>query len=124
MIVFFRNFCLRKKLNPLLVEKYDISHKVFKELADLESRHILFSIIDEPKRIQDISKELHIPLSSAYKKICNLKDCSLVSERHGFSETGHVTRWYQSKIKDANIDIVNFEINLSFAKNHRVKEDK
>ncbi|WP_428324605.1 hypothetical protein [Nitrosopumilus sp.] len=115
---------MRKKLHPLLVEKYDISHKVFKELVDLESRHILFSMINEPKRIQDISKELKIPLSSTYKKICNLKDCSLVSEKHGFSETGHVVTWYQSRINDAKISIVNFELNLSFVKNRKVKEDK
>ncbi|AJM91914.1 hypothetical protein [Nitrosopumilus piranensis] len=115
---------MRKKLRPLLVEKYDISHKVFNELADLESRHILFSIINEPKMIQDISKELNIPLSSTYKKISKLKDCSLVSETHGFSETGHVVTWYQSRITNAKISIANFELNLSFVKNRKVKGDR
>ena len=106
----------------MLIEKYDISHKVFNELVDLESRHILFSIINKPKKIQEISKELKIPLSSTYKKICNLKDCSLVYETRGFSEGGHIVTWYQSRIKNVNISIKNFELNLSFEKNNKVKE--
>lgn len=38
-----------KKVIPLLVEKYDIANKILRELVDLESRHILFSIIKKTK---------------------------------------------------------------------------
>lgn len=114
---------MAKKIRPLLVEKYDISHKVFNELADLESRYILFSIIKKPKRIQEISKELQIPLSSAYKKIQSLKECSLVSEEADFIKTGHIATFYQSRIKDVKIIITKFELRISFTKNKDVKNE-
>jgi len=114
---------LPKKIKLSLVEKYDISHKVFNELADLESRHILFSIIKKPKRIQEISKELKIPLSSAYKKIQSLKEYSLVSEEAGFTETGHIATFYQSRIKDVKISITKFEPSISFTKNKNAKNE-
>ncbi|AJW69868.1 winged helix-turn-helix domain-containing protein [Nitrosopumilus adriaticus] len=105
------------KLKPSLIEKYDISHKMLNELAHLESRHILFSIIKEPKSILEISKEMKIPLSSAYKQIQSLKDCSLITEKKDFTESGHITTFYQSLIKDVKISITKFEPSISFTKN-------
>ena len=114
---------MAKKLKLSLVEKYDISHKILNELVDLESRHILFSIIKEPKKIQDISKEMKIPLSSAYKKIQSLKECSLISEKTDFTERGHKAKFYQSKVKDVKISITKFEPSISFTKNRHVKDE-
>ena len=114
---------MAKKLRPLLVEKYDISHKVLKELTNLESRHILFSIIKKPKKIQEIAEELKIPLSSAYKRIQSLKDCSLILEKPDFAENGHIVTWYQSKIKDVKITIKEFEPSISFTKNPNLKNE-
>jgi len=114
---------MAKKIHPLLVEKYDISHKIFNELIDLESRHILFSIIKKPKRAREVSKELKIPLSSVYKKIRSLKECSLVSEESDFLETGHIATFYQSKIEDVKINITKFEPSISFTKNLNVKDE-
>ncbi|WP_371504232.1 winged helix-turn-helix domain-containing protein [Nitrosopumilus adriaticus] len=105
------------KLKPSLIEKYDISHKMFNELVHLESRHILFSIIKESKSILEISKEMKIPLSSAYKQIQSLKDCSLITEKKDFTESGHITTFYQSLIKDVKISITKFEPSISFTKN-------
>ena len=112
-----QNSCMTKKLLPLLVEKYDISHKIFNELIDLEARHILFSIIKKPKRSQEISKELKIPLSSVYKKIQSLREYSLISEQLDFADNGHIVTLYQSRIKDAKIKLVDFEPLISFTKN-------
>lgn len=114
---------MAKKLRPLLVEKYDISHKIFNELVDLEARHILFSIIKKPKRAQEISKELKIPLSSVYKKIQSLKECSLVFVRSDFAETGHIITLYQSQIKDVKITIKEFESKIAFSKNTSIKNE-
>jgi predicted transcriptional regulator len=108
---------LATKLNPSLIEKYDITHKMFNELAHLELRHILFSIIKEPKSILEISKEMKIPLSSAYKQIQSLKDCSLITEKKNFTESGHITTFYQSLIKDVKISMTKFEPSISFTKN-------
>ncbi|MBT8173989.1 MAG: winged helix-turn-helix transcriptional regulator [Nitrosopumilus sp.] len=90
---------------------------MFNELAHLESRHILFSIIKEPKSILEISKEMKIPLSSAYKQIQSLKDCFLIIEKKDFAESGHITTFYQSVIKDVKISITKFEPSISFTKN-------
>lgn len=113
---------MAKKVTPLMVEKYDISHKIFKELANLESRHILFSIIKEPKRSQDISRETKIPLSSVYKRIQRLRDCSLISEKTDFAENGHIIVFYQSMIKDVKISITKLEPSISFTKNPNTKK--
>ena len=112
---------MAKKVTPRLVEKYDISHKIFNELANLESRHILFSIIKKPKRAQDIAKDEKIPLSSVYKRITSLKECSLIYERSDFAENGHIVTFYQSLIKDAKIGVTKLEPTISFTKNQSVK---
>ena len=113
----------KKKIIPLLVEKYDISHKILNQFVDLESRHMLFSIIKKPKSAQEISKELKIPLSSVYKKIQELNVCSLVSEKSGFSEKGPIVTFYQSLIKDVKISITKFEPSISFTKKRNVKDE-
>ena len=114
---------LIKKSKILLAEKYDISQKILKELANLESRHILFAIMKSPKSIQDISRKQKIPLSSVYKRIESLKECSLIHEHVDFAENGHITRYYQSKIKDIEVSITKFEPKITFTKNRLMKND-
>lgn len=111
---------MTRKNNLILVEKYDISHKIFKELANLESRHILFSIIKKPKKAQEISKELKIPISSTYKKIKSLIECSLILEKREFTDNGIIS-YYQSCIDDVKINISKFEPSISFSRNPNVK---
>lgn len=112
-----------KKSKVLLADKYDISQKILKELANFESRHILFSIIKHPKSIPDIAKEQKIPLSSAYKRITSLEECALIHVRTDLPDNGHVTKYYQSKIKDVEISITKFEPKIRFTKNKLVKND-
>jgi predicted transcriptional regulator len=115
-------FLLVKKSQVLLANKYAISQKILTELANFESRHILFATMKYPKSLQDISQEEKIPLSSVYKRIKSLKDCSLIHEQIDFAENGHVTRYYQSKIKDIEISITKFEPKIMFTKNNLVKK--
>jgi len=111
-----------QKVSPLLVEKYDIANKILNRFADLESRHILFSIIKKPKTVKKISEELKIPQSSAYKKIQDLLDGSLILEvKRGFGDNGGIIKYYQSRIDDVNISISRFEPEISFQKNSRIK---
>ena len=117
------NFLLIKKQKVMLTEKYDISNKILNELTNLESRHILFAIMEHPKSIKAISREQKIPLSSVYKKITSMIECSLIHEKADFSKNGHVTRYYQSKIKDIEISITKFEPKIRFAKNKLIKND-
>jgi hypothetical protein len=113
---------MSKKITPLLVEKYNITNKILKEFADLESRHILFSIIKKPKTVQEISKDLKIPTSSAYTKIQNLMHMSLILVEKKFSSDGQIIRYYQSKIEHAQIGISKFEPSISLNKNLKVKK--
>ena len=106
-----------KKIRPLLVEKYDITHNILNHIIDLETRYILFSIVKRPMRVQEISRRINIPLSTAYKKIDELTKLSLVSERKDFGKDGRVVKLYQSKIQDVEISISNFEPSISFRKN-------
>ena len=107
----------------MLADKYDISQKILKELANFESRHILFATMKHHKSIEDISREGKIPLSSVYKRMESFKECSLIHEKLDFSEKGHVTRYYQSKIKDIEISITKFEPKITFTKNKLEKND-
>ena len=111
------------KIRPLLVEKYDITQKIFKELSNLESRHILFSMINKPKRAQEISKELKIPMSSVYKRINSLEECALIHSKADFDKKGYVVTFHQSMIKDVKISIRKFEPSISFTKNPKIKNE-
>ena len=113
---------LIKKSKVLLASKYDISQKILKELANFESRHILFAIIKHPKSILDIAQEQKIPLSSVYKKIQKLKVCALVSEQKEFLDNRHIATYYQSLIKEVEISISKFEPTISFNKNKLIKK--
>lgn len=113
---------LIKKSKVLLTEKYDISQKIFKELAHFESRHMLFSIVKHPKSIIDIAKEQKIPVSTAYKRMASLEKYALIHENTDFNENGRITKYYQSKIKDVEISISKFEPKITFSKNKLVKK--
>lgn len=109
------------KIPPSLIKKFDITNKIFTELANFESRYILFSIKNRPKSVPEISLELKIPLSTVYAKIKDLKDCSLVSVQKEFLENGRLIQIYQSNVKDIHIHLGEFEPKISLTKNPRVK---
>lgn len=113
---------LAKKVTAAFVDKYDISQKILKQLSDLEARTILFSIINKPKLIKEISKEEKIPLSSVYTKMEGLKNCSLVIGITDFSIREQSSTWYQSKIKDVKIRITKFEPKILFNKNPKLRQ--
>lgn len=106
-----------KKTNPIHATKFDINHKILNEFSDLESRHILFSIISKSKSVQEITKELKIPHSSTYKKIQSLEENALISSELIFANNGHRVKLYQSRIMDANIIISKFKPTITFKKN-------
>ena len=108
----------KKKFSELV--RFDISNKMVKELADLESRHILFVIVKKSKSAQEIAEELNIPTSTVYKKLRDLSKLSLISEEKRIPDEGRVTRYYQSRINGARISIRGFEPSISLDKNLRV----
>ncbi len=117
--LFFR---MARKINLQVIEKYDISNKIFNELADYQSRSILFSIIKKPKTPHEISRDLKIPRSTVYNKIEKLFQLSLVSVKRDFSDNGRIFRYYQSKIDDVKISISKFEPSISLKKNPKARK--
>ena len=113
---------MKKKITPRLIGKYDITQKMLQEFSNLESRHILFSIINKPKSAQEISTKLKIPLSSVYKRIDSLTDCSLILVKTDFGENEKIMKFYQSKVNDVQIKISKFEPKISLSKNPKMKE--
>jgi len=100
------------------LKKYDVSQKVIGALADAESRAILFSIIEQPKSVQELIDELHIPTSSVYKKISDLQSLALVKvEKTVFAPRGKRLKLYRSRIKAADISIREPEPILNLAPN-------
>lgn len=106
-----------KKMSPIHATKFDINHKILHLFSDLESRHILFSIINKSKSVQEITKELKMPLSSTYKKIQSLEENALISSELIFTNNGHKVKLYQSRIIDVNIIISKFKPTITFKKN-------
>jgi predicted transcriptional regulator len=97
---------LVKKPTRTQLEKYDINQKIFQELAHLESRHIIFSIIKKAKTAEEISDHVKIPLASVYKKLHDLEDLSLIYvEKMDFSYNGRRIRFYKSRVKNVEIII-------------------
>jgi hypothetical protein len=56
----------------------ELREKIIAQLADLESRRIVASVLKEPKTAVTIGQEVSIPPSSLYRKISELKDCTLL----------------------------------------------
>lgn len=84
--------------------KYDIDQKIICELADFESRIILFNIKRKAKLAEEISQECNIPLSTVYLKLQNLQDLALIFvERIELSEKGRRLKYFRSRISEAEI---------------------
>ena len=109
---------MRRKITLPQLKKYDITQKVIEELADAESRSILFSIVRRGKTASDLSTSLKIPLSSVYKKLSDLENLTLVKvEKTVLSEKGRRFKVYRSRIDKAEISIKKPEPTLSLSAN-------
>lgn len=94
----------KPKLSQLV--KYDIDQKIVCELADLESRTILFSIKRRAMLAEEISQQNTIPLSTVYLKLNNLLNLALISiERIELSEKGRRLKYFRSRISEAEISL-------------------
>ena len=107
-----------KKPTVIQIDKYDINQKIIKILADLEARTVLFSIKRKARHAEDISRKNKIPLSTVYKKLRELQELALIKiEKRGFSEHGRVTKYYKSRIREAQISIRELESKLTLYRN-------
>ena len=106
------------KVKPGYLDKYDVDQKIIRTLADLEARTILFTVRTKAKKAEDIARETKIPQSTVYKKLERLEEIALISvEKRDFSDHGHVTRFYKSRIRGAEINIKKIKPRLTLLKN-------
>ncbi len=95
-----------KKPRHSQLAKYDINQKILYELADLQSRIILFSIERRSKLAEEISHENNIPVSTVYLKLNNMENLALIFvERFELSEKGRRVRYFRSRISEAEISL-------------------
>ncbi len=97
------------KQTPLELIKYNIDQMILKELSDLESRTILFSIIKHSKLPSQISNDNQIPQSTVYKKLHTLKTLGLVYVEKIELINRAKSRYYKSTIREAEICVKKFE---------------
>lgn len=97
------------KRTTLQLEKYNINQMILKELSDLESRAILFSIVTHLKLPLQIAHDSKIPQSTVYKKLHRLESLGLIYVEK-IELINHVkSKHYRSMIREAEISIKNFE---------------
>ena len=71
------------------LKKFDVTQKIVEALADVESRAIIFTMVNEAMTASDLSYALKIPLSSVYKKLSDLQELTLVHvEKNILTEDG------------------------------------
>jgi hypothetical protein len=108
-------------LTPYQIKKYDVTQKLLNELADLESRQILFSIIKHAQNVTDISISNKIPLSTVYSKLKSLERLSLayVEKIEVIEGSSRKIKYYRSRIKRADISISKQTPELTLLENNK-----
>lgn len=97
------------KHTPLELRKYNINQRILKELSDLESRTILFSIVKQSKLPSQISHDNKIPQSTVYKKLHTLESLGLIYVEKIELINRAKSKYYRSIIRKAEICVKQFE---------------
>ncbi|CAD6515639.1 conserved hypothetical protein [metagenome] len=108
------------KVTPLGLRKYNIDQMILKELSDLESRTILFSIVSQSKLPSQISYDEKIPSSTVYKKLLTLESLGLIRVEKIELINRQKSKFYRSNIREAEICIKKFEPVVHLIKNNLV----
>lgn len=97
---------MKKKPTILQLAKYDVAQKIIEELADAESRTILFSLVRKARTAEELSHLCKIPISTVYNKLNNLEKLSLVYvDKYWITDHGKRIKFFKSRISIARISI-------------------
>ena len=99
------------------LKKYDVTEKVISALTNVESRAILFASVRKEQTVSDLSRTLRIPLSTVYKKVSELAELTLISERIVMHDDGGKVKMCKSRIKAAEIHINRTEPHVTLVPN-------
>ncbi|MEK0367363.1 MAG: ArsR family transcriptional regulator [Nitrosopumilus sp.] len=86
-------------------------------VSDRYCRQILYSTIDRPKSVMEISYENKIPISTVYRRIQTLHDNKLVGVSGLISEEGKKYFLYKSKVKAITSSCNGNEIEIQIVPN-------
>ncbi len=114
------NYCnkLVRESKHSQLAKYDINQKIVCELANLQSRIILFSIKRRSKLAEEISQESNIPISTVYLKLNNMKNLAMIFvERIELSDRGRRLRYFRSRIWEAEISFEKLKLKIVLVPN-------
>lgn len=99
---------MKRKPTVLQLAKYDITQKIVEELANAESRTILFSLVRKARTAEELSRLCKIPISTVYNKLKNLEKLSLVYvDKYWVTDHGKRIKFFKSRISVARISIQN-----------------
>lgn len=108
------------RATPLGLRKYNIDQMILKELSNLESRTILFSIVNQSKLPSQISYENKIPSSTVYKKLLILESLGLIRVEKIELINRQKSKFYRSNIREAEICIKKFEPIIHLTQNNLI----
>jgi len=110
------------RVTPLGLRKYNIDQMILKELSNLESRTILFSIIHQSKLPSQIAYDNKIPPSTVYKKLLTLESLGLIHVEKIELINRQKSKFYRSNIREAEICIKKFEPVVHLIQNNMISK--
>jgi DNA-binding Lrp family transcriptional regulator len=90
----------------VLIESARVRDALIQALADEYSRKIILETIGQPKSISELSEKGGIPLSTAYRRVTELKDAGiLVVEKIILTSEGKKFELYRSAFRSVEIKL-------------------
>jgi hypothetical protein len=79
---------------------------LIRALADDYSRKILLSTLDKARSVEELSHSLLIPISTAYRRVNEMKDVGLLTvEKTIITDEGKKFELYRSSFKGINLQL-------------------
>ncbi len=88
-----------------------VKDALLKALADEYSIKILLKTIDEARSVEELSETEHIPISTAYRRVNEMKDVGLLTiEKAILTGEGKKFELYRSVFKAVHLDLNGGEV--------------
>lgn len=95
-----------------------MKQELLKALADDYSRRIILKTIQQSCSVEDISQSENIPISTAYRRINEMKDCGLlIVEKTVITDEGRKYELYRSPFKEFRVELRERELNVDVVLN-------
>ena len=93
------------------IEAQHVRDALIRALADEYSRKILLSTVDKPRSVEELSQSLQIPISTAYRRVNEMKDVGLLTvEKTIITDEGKKFELYRSSFRAMSIQLDRGEV--------------